>query len=45
MRLCNAILLNAIKCGASDIHIEPYEKKMQTRWIDGVMREEMSSSR
>jgi type IV pilus assembly protein PilB len=26
VRLCNAILLNAIKVRASDIHIEPYEK-------------------
>ncbi len=43
VRLCNAILLNAIKCGASDIHIEPYEKKMRVRYrVDGVLREEMS---
>jgi type IV pilus assembly protein PilB len=27
VRLCNAMLLNAIKVRASDIHIEPYEKK------------------
>ena len=26
VRLCNAILLNAIKQGASDIHVEPYER-------------------
>jgi type IV pilus assembly protein PilB len=26
VKLCNVILLNAIKKGASDIHIEPYEK-------------------
>ncbi len=32
VRLCNAILLNAIKKGASDIHIEPYEKGMRVRY-------------
>nr|BAL56275.1 type IV pilus assembly protein PilB [uncultured delta proteobacterium] len=42
VRLCNAILLNAIKKGASDIHIEPYEKSMRVRYrIDGVLHEEM----
>jgi type IV pilus assembly protein PilB len=36
------ILLNAIKKGASDIHIEPYEKKYRVRYrIDGVLHEEM----
>jgi type IV pilus assembly protein PilB len=45
VRLCNAILLNAIKVRASDIHIEPYEKKLRVRYrIDGVLREEMSPS-
>ncbi len=43
VRLCNMILLNAIKKGASDIHIEPYEKKLRVRYrIDGVLVEEMS---
>ncbi len=38
----NAILLNAIKKGASDIHIEPYEKKLRVRYrVDGVLMEEM----
>jgi type IV pilus assembly protein PilB len=42
VRLCNAILLNAIKKRASDIHIEPYEKQMRVRYrIDGVLHEEM----
>jgi type IV pilus assembly protein PilB len=37
------ILLNAIKKGASDIHIEPYEKKLRVRYrIDGVLNEEMT---
>ncbi len=42
VRLCNAILLNAIKRGASDIHIEPYEKSFRVRYrVDGVLHEEM----
>src|SRR5207344_1276525 len=43
VRLVNMILLNAIKKGASDIHLEPYEKKMRVRYrIDGVLHEEMT---
>jgi type IV pilus assembly protein PilB len=42
VRLVNAVLLNAIKKGASDIHVEPYEKKLRVRYrIDGVLMEEM----
>jgi type IV pilus assembly protein PilB len=42
VRLCNAILLNAIKKRSSDIHIEPYEKQLRVRYrIDGVLHEEM----
>src|ERR1017187_1199973 len=41
VRLVNMMLLNAIKKGASDIHIEPYEKKLRVRYrIDGVLAEE-----
>jgi type IV pilus assembly protein PilB len=43
VRLVNMVLLNAIKKGASDIHIEPYEKKLRIRYrIDGVLIEEMT---
>jgi type IV pilus assembly protein PilB len=43
VRLVNMILLNAIKKGASDIHIEVYEKMMRVRYrIDGVLSEEMT---
>jgi type IV pilus assembly protein PilB len=43
IRLVNMILLNAIKKGASDIHIEPYEKKLRVRYrVDGVLLEEMT---
>jgi len=42
VRLCNAILLNAIKKRASDIHIEPYERELRVRYrVDGVLQEEM----
>jgi type IV pilus assembly protein PilB len=42
VKLVNMILLNAIKKGASDIHIEPYEKSFRIRYrIDGVLHEEM----
>ncbi|MFO0643683.1 MAG: type IV-A pilus assembly ATPase PilB [Polyangiaceae bacterium] len=43
IRLVNMILLNAIKKGASDIHIEPYEKSLRVRYrVDGVLVEEMN---
>jgi type IV pilus assembly protein PilB len=41
IKLCNVILLNAIKKRASDIHIEPYERAFRVRYrIDGVLYEE-----
>ena len=43
VRLVNVLLLNAIKKGVSDIHVEPYEKRLRVRYrIDGVLQEEMS---
>jgi type IV pilus assembly protein PilB len=43
VRLVNLILINAIKKGASDIHLEPYEKKLRVRYrIDGILYEEMN---
>jgi type IV pilus assembly protein PilB len=42
VKLCNHILLSAIGQGASDIHIEPYEKSYRVRFrVDGVLREQM----
>ncbi len=42
VRLVNALLLNAIKRGASDIHVEPYERKLRIRYrVDGVLLDEM----
>jgi type IV pilus assembly protein PilB len=43
VKLCNLILVNAINKGASDIHIEPYEKSYRVRYrIDGVLHHEMN---
>ena len=43
VKLCNHLLLSAIQKGASDIHVEPYEKSYRVRFrIDGVLHEEMS---
>ena len=42
VKLCNMILVDAIKRNASDIHIEPYEKEFRVRYrIDGVLYEVM----
>ncbi len=42
VKLCNAILLSAIKKKASDIHVEPYEKYFRVRFrVDGILQEEM----
>ena len=42
VKLVNAILMDAVKKGASDIHIEPYEKVFRVRFrIDGVLYEIM----
>ena len=43
VRLVNVILYDAIKRGASDIHIEPFEKEYRVRYrIDGVLYEVMN---
>ncbi len=42
VRLVNIVLTDAIKRGASDIHIEPYEKEYRVRYrIDGLLYEMM----
>ena len=42
VKLVNLILTDAIKKGASDIHIEPYERTFRVRYrIDGVLYEVM----
>jgi type IV pilus assembly protein PilB len=43
VRLVNLILTDSIKRGASDIHVEPYEKDFRVRFrIDGVLYEVMN---
>ncbi len=43
VKLVNLILTDAIKKGASDIHIEPYEHSFRVRYrIDGVLYEVMN---
>ena len=43
VKLVNLILTDAIKRGASDIHIEPYEKEFRVRFrIDGLLYEIMN---
>ncbi len=40
VKFVNNVLLSAIKQGASDIHIEPYEKIYRVRFrLDGVLKE------
>ena len=43
IKLVNVILMSAIHKGASDIHIEPYEKEFRVRYrIDGILYNIMS---
>ena len=43
IRLINALIAEAVKVKASDIHVEPYEKALSVRLrIDGVLREVLS---
>src|SRR5450759_611216 len=38
VRLVNVVLMSAIQKGASDIHIEPYEKELRVRYrVDGIL--------
>jgi len=42
VKLVNTLLSEAVKQGASDIHIEPYERNMRVRYrIDGVLNQVM----
>jgi type IV pilus assembly protein PilB len=43
IKLVNLILTDAVKRGASDIHIEPYEKEVRVRFrIDGILQAVMA---
>ena len=46
IRLINAVLTEAVKENASDIHIEPYENRLMVRFrVDGVLREVLQTRR
>ncbi len=46
VKLVNAILADAIKAGASDIHVEPHPKGLNLRYrVDGLLRQVMTMPR
>ncbi len=46
IRFVNSVLSDAIKLGASDIHLEPQEKSLVVRYrVDGIMKEIMNTAR
>ena len=46
IRLINAVLTQAIKENASDIHVEPFENRLVIRFrVDGVLREVLQTKR
>jgi len=46
IRLLNALLTQAVRDGASDIHIEPYERHSSVRFrVDGTLREVVQPNR
>ncbi len=43
VKLVNSLIADAVRKGASDIHIEPYERSLRVRFrIDGVLQEMMA---
>ena len=46
IRLINAVLTQAVRENASDIHVEPFENRLVVRFrIDGILREVLQSQR
>ncbi len=46
IKLTNTLIANAVRDGASDIHIEPFENKLRVRYRqDGVLREVLNPPR
>jgi general secretion pathway protein E len=46
IRLINAVLTQAVRENASDIHVEPFENRLVIRFrVDGVLREVLQSKR
>lgn len=45
IRLINGLISEAVKLGASDVHIEPYEDRLSIRFrVDGVLREVLTQA-
>ncbi|WP_066638185.1 GspE/PulE family protein [Desulfolucanica intricata] len=45
VRLVNSVLENAVRSGASDVHIEPNHDQMRVRLrVDGILREALATS-
>ncbi|XBQ16687.1 MAG: type II secretion system ATPase GspE [Oceanicaulis sp.] len=45
IRLINGLIAEAVRMGASDVHVEPFEEKVSVRFrVDGVLRETVSLS-
>ncbi len=43
IKVLNLILIEALKAGASDIHVEPYEKEFRVRFrVDGILHDIMA---
>ncbi len=46
IRLINALFTEAVKVDASDIHIEPFERRLRVRFrVDGVLRDVLQPNR
>ena len=46
IRFINAVLTEAVKVNASDVHIEPYENRLGVRFrVDGILREILETRR
>ena len=46
IRFINAVLTEAVKDNASDVHIEPYENRLGVRFrVDGILREVLQTRR
>jgi general secretion pathway protein E len=45
IRLINGLIAEAVRAGASDVHVEPFEERVSVRFrVDGVLRETISLS-
>ncbi len=46
IRLLNALFADAVRCGASDVHVEPFESRLVVRFrVDGQLRQVLEPDR